>query len=95
MILPEWKHLLTVILCHCRGSNGDEQLFETVFDKDKEIPEVFRENVRWVFPTTKKRYSTVFQEEMTEWVDVYSLSSPEAERERQRVGPGGEWEVCA
>jgi predicted esterase len=91
VILPEGEHILTVILLHGRGTDGEEfqeELFETIFDANQPIPKSLYENIKWVFPTTRPGYSTVFQGEMTKWFDIYSLMDPEAEQERQKTGLG-------
>lgn len=41
---------------------------------------------KWVFPSSQERYSTVFQEEMDEWFDIYSLTDPTAREELQVEG---------
>lgn len=43
-------------------------------------------NWKWIFPTTKERYSTTFQEEMNEWFDTVSLSHPSEREELQIQG---------
>jgi len=40
----------------------------------------------WVFPSTKKRKSTVFQEEISEWFDIQSLTHPDSRAELQVDG---------
>lgn len=41
---------------------------------------------RWVFPTTKTRWDTRFQEESPAWFDIYSLTDIEARSELQVDG---------
>jgi len=41
---------------------------------------------KWVFPSSQERYSTVFQEELDEWFDIYSLTDPAAREELQLEG---------
>lgn len=41
---------------------------------------------KWVFPSSQERYSTVFQEELDEWFDIYSLTDPAAREELQMEG---------
>lgn len=85
-------HTHTIILLHGRGSSGQEfanDLFECEVESSSSIseqpssikkktitlPQRFP-NCKWVFPTTRKRYSTTFQEEMREWFDTVSLVDP-------------------
>ena len=42
--------------------------------------------MKWVFPSARLRYSPVFQEEISEWFDIASLTDPEKENEGQREG---------
>lgn len=75
IVLPKHSHTHTVILLHGRGSCGREfaaELFEACSSDGLTLPEHFP-SWRWVFPTAKKRYSTMFQEEMNEWFDTISL----------------------
>ena len=39
-----------------------------------------------MFPSAQERYSTVFQEELDEWFDIYSLSDPSKREDLQREG---------
>lgn len=41
---------------------------------------------RWVFPSSQTRYSTVFQEDLQEWFDVYSLTDPTVDSNLQIEG---------
>ena len=88
IVQPTTQHTRTVILLHGRGSNGTEfrdELFESVGSDDRSLPERLP-HVRWVFPTARPRLSTVFQEIMHEWFDIYSLSDPEARQDLQIPG---------
>lgn len=84
----------TIILLHGRGSIGEQfakDLFECEVSKpgDAKSRMTLKErfpSCRWIFPTAKPRYSTVFQEEMTEWFDVYSLVDPEQQADLQKPG---------
>ncbi|KAL7268456.1 hypothetical protein RUND412_008924 [Rhizina undulata] len=81
-------HTNTIILLHGRGSNGTdfaEELFEARTSAGLSLAEHFP-GWRWVFPTAKERWSTVFQEEMTEWFDTYSLNDISAEQHLQVEG---------
>lgn len=39
-----------------------------------------------MFPSSQTRYSTVFQEDLQEWFDIYSLSDPTAQEHLQIEG---------
>ncbi|KAA8894453.1 Alpha/Beta hydrolase protein [Sphaerosporella brunnea] len=85
---PSTTHTHTIILLHGRGSNGPdfaEELFEGRTSGGLSLAEQFP-GWRWVFPTAKARWSTVFREEMTEWFDIYSLHDPDAEQQLQHEG---------
>lgn len=78
---------MTVIFLHGKGSQGDE--FEEEFAENKTTLEktvLEHTDCEWVFPNAHLRWSSLFQEEMTEWFDIRSLSNPEAEQETQIDG---------
>jgi lysophospholipase-2 len=86
--VPTTPHTHTVIFLHGRGSSGEEfasDLFELRTSTGASLLEIFP-GWKWVFPSAPARYSTVFQEEMSEWFDVYSLTDPEEEKELQAEG---------
>lgn len=69
-------HTNTAILLHGRGSNGPEFAedflsSQTVDGKSlaSRLP-----GWRWVFPTSRSRWSTRFEEEIYSWFDAYSLT---------------------
>jgi lysophospholipase II len=88
VIPPISRHTQTIILLHGRGSNGPEfaeQLFEARTSKGLSL----REHLpgwKWVFPKSQTRFSTVFQEELVEWFDIYSLADPTLREELQTEG---------
>lgn len=70
------------------GSSGREfaeELFEACDSDGLTLPEHFP-SWRWVFPTTKERYSTVFREEINEWFDTISLTDISLGEELQVQG---------
>lgn len=82
-----FTHTHTVIALHGRGSQGPDfakELLEGQTSAGKTLQELLP-SYKWVFPSSQKRYSTVFQEEMDEWFDIYSLTDPSA-REELQVG---------
>lgn len=81
-------HAYTIILLHGRGGNGPEfaeELFEARTSTGLNLAEHFPD-WRWVFPSAKAHFSTVFQEEIAEWFDIYSLSDTSKESHRQIEG---------
>ena len=89
VILPCAEHRYTLVMLHGRGSNGKEfaeEFFEGRTSAEKPILEHLSPYCKWIFPSAHERYSTVFQEEMQEWFDIYSLTEPDAEYGRQIDG---------
>lgn len=94
VIHPQAAHTYTIIFLHGRGSSGHEfanDLFESQVGGVSEpqiritLPERFS-NCKWVFPTTPKRFSTTFKEELLEWFDIVSLTDPSRREELQVEG---------
>ncbi|KAL8668458.1 MAG: hypothetical protein Q9168_006913 [Polycauliona sp. 1 TL-2023] len=88
IIQPTQSHHCTIIALHGRGSNGPEfaeELFEDKTSKDLTLAQHFP-HCKWIFPSSQSRYSTVFQEEMPEWFDIYSLTDPSTQEELQVKG---------
>ncbi|KLJ08666.1 hypothetical protein EMPG_15905 [Blastomyces silverae] len=78
IVEPTNPHTHTAILLHGRASNGPE-FAEELFDAKssaKESLAVHFPGYRWVFPTSRDRWSSVFQEDLTAWFDVRSLTNP-------------------
>lgn len=83
---PTAPHTQTIIALHGWGSQGPEfaeELFEETTSSNLSLPQVFP-GCKWVFPSSQERYSTVFQEELDEWFDIYSLTNS-AEREELQI----------
>jgi len=88
IIPPTSQHTHTIILLHGRGSKGPdfaEELFEARTSKGLTLQEHLP-GWKWVFPTSQTRFSTLFQEEMVEWFDTYSLTDPTLREELQTEG---------
>ena len=89
------KHELTVIILHGRGDDAPNftyGFFDTLCTSAmtspnplKYLPQRFP-TVKWVFPSARVRYSSVFQEAISEWFDIASLVDIEKESERQAEG---------
>ncbi|KAI9843143.1 MAG: hypothetical protein M1837_006596 [Sclerophora amabilis] len=82
------QHTHTIIILLGRGSNGPEfaaELFEEQSSAGLPLRQHFP-GLKWIFPTARKQFSTVFQEEMTEWFQVESLTDPSKREETQVEG---------
>ncbi|KAK2743039.1 hypothetical protein FQN57_004995 [Myotisia sp. PD_48] len=67
------EHTHTVILLHGRASDGPE-FAEEINSSSQNLVSHFP-GFRWVFPTSKSRWSSVFQEEFPAWFDIASLTN--------------------
>lgn len=69
-------HTDTAILLHGRGSNGPEFAEDFLFSRttDGKCLASHLPGWRWVFPTSRTRWSTKFEEETYSWFDTYSLT---------------------
>lgn len=88
VIFPTTTHTHTVVLLHGRGSSGVEfaqELFEGESFSGRSLPQHFP-GFKWIFPNAQPRFSTVFQEDLVEWFDIYSLTDPSVEEELQVDG---------
>ncbi|KAE8417646.1 Alpha/Beta hydrolase protein [Aspergillus pseudocaelatus] len=86
--LPQSLHTHTVILLHGRGSNGPEfaeELFSSMTSKGHNLASCLP-SWRWVFPTSRDRWSDRFQEEMCAWFDAYSLDDIHERQDLQIAG---------
>ena len=62
-----------------------DELFEETTSSGRNLRDTFS-GCKWVFPSSQERYSTVFQEELDEWFDIYSLSDPSQREDLQIEG---------
>jgi lysophospholipase II len=85
VVEPTAPHELTVILIHGRGSTSEEFAEDFFSTGLRSLRDRFPA-VRWVFPTAKRRLSTVFQEEIPEWYDVWSLVNSDERLDLQQPG---------
>ena len=88
VVPPTTTHTHTIIALHGRGSQGPEfasELFENKTSSQLNLQEHFP-SWRWVFPSSQERWSTVFEEKMDEWFDIYSLTNPSDREELQKEG---------
>lgn len=85
---PQDPHTHTAILLHGRGSDGPEfaeEIFSSLTSKNQNLASCLP-SWRWVFPTSRDRWSTTFQEEECSWFDAYSLTDIHARQELQIDG---------
>ena len=88
VILPTSIHTHTVVLLHGRGSNGGEfadEFFQGETSSEESLLQLFP-GFKWIFPTAHQSFSTVFQEDLVEWFDIYSLTDPSSREELQIDG---------
>ncbi|KAL4803916.1 Alpha/Beta hydrolase protein [Aspergillus unguis] len=81
-------HTHTAILLHGRGSSGPEfadDFFSSMTSKGSNLTTCLP-SWRWVFPTSKDRWTSAFREEMPAWFDAYSLSNIQEQQELQVEG---------
>ncbi|PYI03257.1 lysophospholipase/carboxylesterase family protein [Aspergillus sclerotiicarbonarius CBS 121057] len=86
--LPQSTHTHTAILLHGRGSTGPEfasELFSSCTSHGKPLPSHLP-TFRWIFPTSKNRWNSRFEETIPAWFDAYSLTDITEHQELQ--GPG-------
>ncbi|EZF33617.1 hypothetical protein H101_02828 [Trichophyton interdigitale H6] len=87
-IEPRSVHTHTVILLHGRSGNGPEFAEELLNSKTSEETTLIAKfpNCRWVFPTSRERWCSAFQRDLTAWFDVYSLSNTADKQDLQIDG---------
>ena len=79
-------HTHTAIMLHGRGNTGPEfaeDLFSSTITKDKNLPASLP-TWRWVFSTSKERWDSRFEEDLSAWFEAYSLTNIE-EKEKLQV----------
>lgn len=102
VVEPLNTHTHTAILLHGRGSTGLEfanELFESepeshvdklehsVSDNLKSLNFTERlPNWRWIFPSSPTSWNNIFEEDMSEWFDIQSLTDPMDQQHRQVQG---------
>jgi predicted esterase len=87
-IEPDSHHTHTAVLLHGRGSDGEEfatELAATKLSSGKSLLEALP-GWRWVFPTSRETWSTVFQEELQSWFEARSLTDVTARQDLQEEG---------
>lgn len=76
-------------MLHGRGSDGeefaDEFLTESHLSDKTSLAEAFP-GARWVFPSSKKLWSTAFEEDMHAWFEAHSLTDITSRQDLQIAG---------
>lgn len=89
VVQPTTTHTHSIILLHGRGSNAERFGLEFLAAKssaNKTLAEHFP-SVRFIFPTAKKRRSTVLRRTpINQWFDNYSLEDPSQRQHLQYDG---------
>ncbi len=89
---PGYKHTSTVIFLHGRGSTCEEfaaELFESEASQPVNGPRTLPDllpTVRWVFPRAPVLRSERFDEDMSQWFDIWSVEDPDSRPELQQPG---------
>jgi len=92
VVLPTETHTCTVVFLHGRGDNGPDfarSTFEAAYSAGPSPADTLAStlpNWKWIFPTARNRYSTVFQEHLNEWFDIQSLADPSRREDLQVDG---------
>ena len=88
VVSAQGAHTHTLILLHGRGDTGPafgSGFYIATPSSGFSLRDLYP-GLKFVFPTTALRYSTVFQMRLSEWFDVTSLADPEEQGARQRAG---------
>ncbi|KAF3481154.1 choline kinase [Arthroderma uncinatum] len=67
------------------GAEFAEELFDSKSSENKTLAAHFPGS-RWVFPTSRDRWSSVFKEDLAAWFDIYSLSNISEQQDLQVEG---------
>ncbi|KAM0558032.1 hypothetical protein ACHAPJ_005199 [Fusarium lateritium] len=89
VVEPVAPHTHTAILLHGRGSNGQEfaeELFNETKLSDQTSLAQKLPSWRWVFPSSRELWSSVFEEEMPAWFEAHSLTDTTARQDLQIPG---------
>ncbi|KAH7176373.1 Alpha/Beta hydrolase protein [Dactylonectria macrodidyma] len=85
---PTTTHTHTAILLHGRGSTGEEfaqELTESPMSDKRTLMQALP-SWRWVFPSSRELWSTVFEEDMPAWFEAHSLTNVTARQDLQIEG---------
>lgn len=88
VVEPTNAHTHTAVLLHGRGSTGEEfaeELAESLLSNKKSLMQTFP-GYKWVFPSSREIWSTVFEETMPAWFEAHSLTDIMARQDLQMEG---------
>ncbi|KAF8545226.1 Alpha/Beta hydrolase protein [Trichophaea hybrida] len=88
VVSPIGPHTHTLIFLHGRGDTGPSfgsGLYIATGSSGFSLPSLYP-GLKFIFPTTAKRYSSSFRCSMTEWFDTASLTFPEEQGHMQKEG---------
>ncbi len=87
--VPTAEHTHTAVMLHGRGSTGPEfaeELFSAKLSEQHTNLTSQFPSWRWVFPSSRMRWSTAFQEEMPAWFEAHSLTDLSVRQDLQMDG---------
>lgn len=82
------QHTHTIILLHGRDSNASDfktDFFESQASDDRYLTDIFP-SIKWVLPQSKQLYSARFEQDLSQWFDIWSVEKPEEKKEMQVEG---------
>lgn len=85
---PQTEHFQTIVFLHGRGSTGEEfaeELFASNLSSGNSLRDAFP-GCRWVFPSSKEFWNSIFLEEMPAWFEAPSLTDTAAGQDLQAPG---------
>lgn len=88
VVEPSSQYTHTAILLHGRGSNGEEfaeELFESTLPGQPTLAQKLP-GWRFVFPSSRELWSTLFEEEMPAWFEAHSLMDITVRQDLQLEG---------
>lgn len=87
-IPPSKPHTHTIILLHGRDSNASDfktDFFESQASDDRYLTDIFP-TIKWVLPKAKQLYAARFEQDLSQWFDIWSVEKPEEKKEMQIDG---------
>lgn len=86
IVTPKSEHTHTLIILHGRGSNATEfksELLDSQASDGRSLFDTFP-NFKWVFPNAPLVYSKRFDEDISQWWDMWSTENPNERSEEQQ-----------
>lgn len=88
VVHPKDTHSHSLIFLHGRGDTGSNfgsLFFVSPSSSDFTLAQLYG-RVKWIWPTTKVRFSSRFRCHINQWFDVHSLAQPETWSDLQLEG---------